>query len=138
MDFRILLNLTIYYIIYSFIGWAYESILKSVEQKKLVNSGFLFGPFCPIYGIGVVIILVFLNWLKGNNVLLFITAFFILSLWEYLVGWSLEKLFNTKYWNYSEFKFNIKGRICLLASMAWAVLSVLLINSIHPIIEKRV
>ena len=138
MDFRFLLYISICFIVYSLIGWIYESILKTIVQKKIVNSGFLFGPFCPIYGMGAVIMLIFLDWLKGNNTLLFITAFFILSLWEYLVGWGLEKIFNTKYWDYSNFRFNIKGRICLQASLVWAAFSLIFINFFHPFMDKTI
>ena len=136
MDLKFIMNLWLYFIIYSFIGWLYESILKTITQKKIVNSGFLFGAFCPIYGAGAVIMLVFLDWLQGSNILLFITAFFILSIWEYLVGFFLEKMFNTKYWDYSNLKFNIKGRVSLQTSLVWGGFSVIFINFLHPLLER--
>ncbi len=127
-----------YFIVYSFFGWVMESILKTIIQKKPVNSGFLYGPFCPIYGFGAIIMFAFLQSFKENVVVLFIIAFFILSIWEYIVGWALEKIFNTKYWDYSENKFNIKGRVCLMNSLSWGLLGVTFIRYIHPFIIEKI
>lgn len=103
-------KIVMYFIVYSFFGWVMESVLKTVIQKKPVNSGFLYGPFCPIYGFGAIIMFAFLNSFKENIIILFIIAFFVLSLWEYVVGWALERIFNTKYWDYSQNKFNIRRK----------------------------
>lgn len=127
-----------YLIIYSFAGWVLESVCKTIEQRKFVNSGFLNGPFCPIYGFGAIIMLLCLNFLKENTILLFTAAFFILSVWEYLVGVLLEKVFKTKYWDYSHLKFNIHGRVCLKNSLFWGALGVLFIRYMHPAIENYV
>lgn len=133
-----IVKLMAYFIIYSFLGWVMESILKTIIFKKPVNSGFLYGPFCPIYGCGAIIMLSFLQGFKENPILLFIVAFIILSLWEYVVGWALEKMFNTKYWDYTESRFNIKGRVCLLNSLCWGALGVVFILYIHPAITEMV
>ena len=124
--------------IYSFFGWVMESILKTYLQKKPVNSGFLYGPFCPIYGFGAIFMFLFLQGFKDNIVLLFVIAFFSLSLWEYVVGWLLEKIFHTKYWDYSENKFNIKGRVCLMNSLFWGFLGVIFIQFMHPFIAEKI
>ncbi len=124
-----------YLILYSFAGWVLESVSKTIEQKKFVNSGFLNGPFCPIYGFGALIMLLGLNFLKEKPILLFLAAFFLLSLWEYLVGVFLEKVFKTKYWDYSHLKWNFQGRVCLKNSLFWGILGVLFICFIHPFIE---
>ena len=115
-----------------------ESVLKTLIQKKLVNSGFLYGPICPIYGFGAIIMFLFLNSFKGQIILLFLISFFILSTWEYIVGWLLEKIFNTKYWDYTQNKFNIKGRVCLLNSLFWGILGVIFIEYIHPFINSKI
>lgn len=128
----------IYLIVYSFAGWVLESVSKTIEQRKLVNSGFLNGPFCPIYGFGALIMLLGLSFLKEKPVLLFLAAFFLLSLWEYVVGVFLEKVFKTKYWDYSHLKFNIQGRVCLKNSIFWGVLGVLFICYIHPLVETYI
>lgn len=138
IDFIQILRLLLYFIIYSFFGWVLESIFKSILQRKLVNSGFLYGPLCPIYGFGAIIMLLFLNKFKDNIVILFILGFIVLSIWEYIVGVILEKKFNTKYWDYSENRFNIKGRVCLLNSCFWGVLGVLFTIFIHPFLEKYI
>ena len=74
-----------YIIIYSFCGWVIESVSKSIEEKQLVNSGFLNGPICPIYGLGAMIMLFTLQGLQNNIFLLFLAAFVILTIWEYVL-----------------------------------------------------
>ncbi len=124
-----------YFIIYSFLGWCLESVYKSILQKKIVNSGFLYGPFCPMYGIGAILMLA-LGEISSNVVVIFIIGFLLFSIWEYIVAVILEKLFKTKYWDYSGLKFNIKGRVCLKNSIYWGILGVLLILVIYPLIER--
>ena len=121
-----------YFVIYSFLGWILESIVRTICERKIINTGFLIGPFCPIYGFGAIIMILFLNGFKNNIFLLFFISIILLTSWEYIVGVLLETLFHTKYWNYSDHKFNYKGRICLTNSIAWGVLGVLFINYIHP------
>ncbi len=127
-----IIKLILFFIIYSFLGWVMESMVRSICEKKLINTGFLYGPFCPIYGLGALIMILFLSTFKNNVFLLFLTSFVILSLWEYVVGWLLEKIFKTKYWDYSDHKFNINGRVCLSNSIAWGVLGVIFVKYLHP------
>lgn len=127
-------HILVYFVIYSFLGWVLESIVRTICERKIINTGFLIGPFCPIYGFGAIIMILFLNQYKNNIILLFIVSVIALSLWEYIVGVLLEKFFHTKYWDYSNHKFNFKGRICLTNSIAWGILGVLFINYIHPFI----
>ena len=138
MSRETILYFVTYFILYSFIGWVLESVYKSVGQKKLINSGFLIGPICPIYGFGAIIMLLCLESLKDNPILLFIAAFFILSIWEYIVGVILEKLFKTRYWDYSHLKFNIKGRVCLKNSLYWGILGLVFICFVHPFVETYI
>lgn len=125
-------------LLYSFGGWLLESISKTIEEKQWVNSGFLNGPVCPIYGLGATIMIVGLSFLKDKPILLFIISFFLLSLWEYIVGVFLEKVFKTKYWDYSHLKFNIQGRVCLKNSIYWGILGVLFIRYLHPFVEVQI
>lgn len=127
-------QLITYFIIYSFLGWVMESIVRTIAEKKIINTGFLYGPFCPIYGFGAIIMLLFLKTFDKNWIILFLASFVILSLWEYLVGLLLEKMFQTKYWDYSDQKFNFQGRVCLVNSLCWGGLGVLFIKYIHPFI----
>lgn len=129
-------NLWVYFIVYSIAGWGLESIYRSFCEKKFVNTGFLNGSFCPIYGIGAIIMLLFLEKFKDNFILLFTMSFVVLSAWEYIVGALLEKIFRTKYWDYSDQKINIKGRVCLFNSICWGILGVLFIRYIHPFVEQ--
>ncbi len=126
-----------YFIIYSFLGWCLESIYKTIILKKATNSGFLYGTFCPMYGIGA-ILMISLSIVSNNIIVIFILSFLVFSTWEYIVAVILEKCFKTKYWDYSDLKFNIKGRVCLKNSIYWGILGVLLIFIIHPFIEKLV
>ena len=126
-----------YFIIYSFLGWGLESIYKTIIVRKPVNSGFLYGPFCPMYGIGAVIMLL-ASRLSNNIFIIFLLAVAILTVWEYIVAVVIEKLFKTKYWDYSDLKFNFQGRICLKNSIYWGILGVLLIFIIQPSIESLV
>ena len=134
---NIIFNLWVYFIIYSICGWIMESFFRSIAEKKLINTGFLNGPFCPIYGIGAIIMILLLGKFENSIVLLYITSFFILSIWEYVVGIYLEKVFKTKYWDYSDHKINIKGRVCLLNSLFWGFLGVVFIKFIHPFVEEK-
>lgn len=138
MNTQEIIYLLTYLILYSFFGWILESVSKTIAQRKFVNSGFLNGPICPIYGCGAVIMILCLNSLKDNIFILFIVSFLVLSIWEYIVGLLLEKIFKTKYWDYSHLKFNIKGRVCLKNSIFWGVLGVLFIEYIHPFIESKI
>ena len=99
-----------------------ESVVRTIAEKKIINTGFLEGPCCPIYGFGACIMFLFLSKLKNKIVLLFIASVVILSTWEYLVGVILEKMFNTKYWDYSDHKFHIQGRVFLTNSICWGII----------------
>lgn len=138
MDAYTILYLATCFILYSFIGWVLECISKTIEEKEFVNSGFLNGPICPIYGLGSILMLACLSFLKDNPILLFFASFIILSVWEYVVGIILEKVFKTKYWDYSHLKFNFQGRICLKNSIYWGILGVAFICFINPFVESYI
>ena len=130
-------DLFLYFIFYSFLGWAMETCYCSVCERRLVPRGFLFGPICPIYGAGVLLMILFFTPLKRNLVLFYASAVAVMSSWEYFVAWLLEATTHIKYWDYSNFRFNLKGRICLWVALVWGVLSYLVIFYIHPPIEAR-
>ena len=127
-------ELLTYFLVYSFLGWIVESIYKSIYEKKFINSGFLYGPFCPIYGCGAIIMYIFLDDVSSKPFITFCLGFVVLSIWEYIVGVFLEKVFHRKYWDYSNCKYNLQGRICLKNSIFWGILGVLFIDIIHPIL----
>lgn len=131
-----LVEIITYFTIYSFLGWVMESVVRSICERKIINTGFLKGPFCPIYGIGATIMFLFLERFQNNLILLFLIAIIVLTLWEYLVGVFLETVFHTKYWDYSNHKLNFQGRICLTNSLCWGILGVLFVKFIHPFIQS--
>ena len=129
------LYLATFFLIYSFIGWLIDSWYKSYSYKKLCNWGFMYGPYCPIFGIPAIIMIIYLYRLNWDIWLFFFAMILIMTFWEYMVWWWLETIFHKKYWDYSDEKLNYKGRICLKASLTWWILSVLFVVFVHPFVE---
>ncbi|MEG1778751.1 MAG: hypothetical protein RR263_01515 [Oscillospiraceae bacterium] len=126
--------------IYSFIGWVYESTLCSITGKKLVNRGFLNGPICPIYGFGAVVVIFCFQGsaANGNIIALFLSSAVLTCILEYFTSWAMEKLFQTRWWDYSEHRFQLNGRVCLLGAVAFGTMSVILLKIVHPIVAGLV
>lgn len=122
----------LYFIVYSVLGWCMETVYCSVLERRFVPRGFLFGPMCPIYGVGVLMMICWFQPLMDRPVVFYLTATVCMSAWEYLVGWFLETTTHIKYWDYSMYRFNLKGRICLWVCLMWGVLSFLVLYFIHP------
>ena len=127
-------HLILYFFVYSFIGWLWETVYCSLEERKFVYRGFLSGPYCPIYGFGVLILLEVLSPIKGDVPLLFLVSVIVMSIFEYVVSFVLEKLFHQRWWDYSAEKFNIKGRIALKSSLFWGVMCLVVIYVLQPMI----
>ncbi len=125
-------DVLLYLIIYSFFGWCCECVYCSFRRFKWINRGFLNGPFCPIYGFGAVAVLGFLQLLPRHILIVFIGGMFITSLLEYITSWLMEKMFNARWWDYSEYPFNINGRVCLLNSTLFGLLCLVLYYRLHP------
>lgn len=125
-------NLFFYWAIYSFLGWILETIYASIKNGKFINRGFLYGPVCPVYGFGALILIIFSNPIKNNVFLLFLFATVATSALEYFTGYILETAFKTTWWDYSNDFLNIKGRICITFSILWGIGSVVFIKYIHP------
>ena len=130
--------LILYFAFYSFVGWFCETIYCSVAKKKVMNRGFLNGPFCPIYGFGALILILTLSGLKNQVFLLFFSSSIITSVLEYVTSYVMEKVFHAKWWDYSKKKWNLHGRICLKNSLIFGVMSVLFIEFLHPIVSNFV
>lgn len=130
--------LLICFTIYSFIGWIIETTAISISEKHFVNRGFLNGPFIPVYGFGGVILELILGQLPKNVVLIFLGGVIITSTLEYFTGFLLETIFHAKWWDYSNFKINLKGRICLVNSLLFGLLAVALIFFIDPVVKSIV
>lgn len=128
-------NIIIYFFIYSLLGWIAEVIYCFIIDKEIVNRGFLKGPICPIYGVGAITIILLLK-TDLKILLVFFLGAIIASFLEYITSYILEISFKTKWWDYSNEKFNLNGRICLKNSFFFGILSVFLIKIIHPNILK--
>ena len=127
-----------YFIIYAFVGWVCEDLYCGIPAKKFINRGFLYGPYCPIYGVGAVCVIYPLLSVINNPVLVFLIGVIITSVLEYITSWAMEKLFHTRWWDYSHYKFNIKGRVCLLNSTLFGIMCLVLMYCVHPKVEEIV
>ena len=130
--------LFIYFFLYAIIGWMCEVVYCSIPEKKFINRGFLNGPYCPIYGVGALIIITFLMPYVSDPILVFFIGIILTSALEYITSWGMEKLFHAKWWDYSDHKFNINGRVCLLNSFLFGLLCVVLMYVVHPIVRDLV
>ncbi len=125
-------NIFLYFIIYSFLGWLCECIYCSIPEKKFINRGFLLGPYCPIYGFGALLVLYLLHPFASNIIVLYFAGVIVTSILEYITSWVMEVIFHTKWWDYSSYRFNIHGRVCLRNSILFGFLSILVFCYIHP------
>lgn len=135
-DLSILENIEIYifiFFLYSFAGWFMESVGGILNVKKFINRGFLIGPYCPVYGCGVVLITLLLNKYKSDIGLVFILSILICGTLEYFTSYFMEKLFNARWWDYHNRKFNINGRICLETLLPFGFGGTIILCFLNPI-----
>lgn len=128
----------LYFLIYAFIGWLLETFYAVSTLGHFVKRGFLFGPLCPIYGWGAIILISSLKKYKSNSLKLFFYSSIVFSIFEYIVGYALDALFCAKWWDYTNDFMNLNGRISLFFAFAWGIIAIIFINHIHPFIEKKV
>lgn len=133
-----ILNIFLLFVIYSVLGWILEVFVVGINAKKFVNRGFLIGPYCPIYGTGSVLMVLMLNKYKGDYLALFVLGATVCSILEYLTSYIMEKLFKARWWDYSNDKFNINGRICLRNAVAFGVLGTVLVEFVNPFIQSLI
>ncbi len=126
------------FVIYACLGWCTEVAYAALDLGKFVNRGFLNGPYCPIYGVGVLIVIGVLTPLKYNFLILFAGSFLLTSVLEFLTGWILEKVFHNKWWDYSEYPFHIKGYVCLKFSVLWGLACSFIMLVFHPVVYQFV
>ena len=120
------------FLVYSFVGWVMETCYCWICTKKFVNRGFLIGPVVPIYGTGGVLVYVLLKRYLDMPLVLFIMSIIICSLLEYFTSYYMEKLFKTRWWDYSNKKFNINGRVCLFNMICFGILSLVIMYGVNP------
>lgn len=133
-----LYHLLWFFFVYAFLGWCAEVGYAATKTGKFVNRGFLNGPWCPVYGFGVVIVLGCLEPLSGNLPLLFLGSVALTSALEWLTGFALEKLFHQRWWDYSDEPFNLTGYICLRFSLMWGFACLFVVKLLHPTVVLAV
>lgn len=131
-------QLLMFFFIYGFIGWCLEVCYNALEQGEWSNRGFLNGTICPIYGVGVVVVLAILEPISDFGPLLFVGGVVLCSALELITGYIMEKVFHQRWWDYSNEKFNIKGYICLKFSLYWGVGVVFVVKLVHPTVQRFV
>lgn len=119
------------FIIYAFLGWCSEVAFAAVNKGKFVNRGFLNGPVCPIYGMGMLIVVLCLWSLRDRPLLLFLGSAGLTTALEFVTGFVLEKFFHDKWWDYSDMPFNIKGYVCLKFTILWGLAASFIIGAVH-------
>lgn len=121
------------FLFYSISGWLIECINCTIREKKLVyDRGFLLGPYCPIYGFGGVGTYLFLTKFHDDPIALFVLASVGASALEYFTSYLMEKLFKARWWDYSDKKYNVNGRICLSYAFLFGLLSMIFVYLINP------
>ena len=127
----------LYFLIFAFIGWLLETCFSFYALGHFTKRGFLFGPLCPIYGFGALILIMFFSTYKKHNLKLFIYAAIIFSIFEYLVSYAMEAMFSLKWWDYTNEFLNLNGRISIFYSFAWGIIAILFINFVYPFFKKN-
>lgn len=125
-----------FFYLYCFFGWIFESTYVSLKSRKIVNRGFMRGPFLPIYGSGAIMMLVVSMPFQDNIVLTYFSGCAGATALELVTGVTMEALFKVRYWDYSSQKFNYKGHICLNSTIAWGFLTILMTEFLHKGVER--
>ena len=126
------------FITYSFFGWCIEVIGKLIQYKRFINRGFLVGPYCPIYGVGALLITFLLKKYTGDPIVLFIMAIVVCGILEYLTSYFMEKIFHARWWDYSQKKFNINGRVCLDTIIPFGLLGMFIMYVSNPFLIGKI
>lgn len=134
------IDIRIYFLLflaYSFLGWLIEVVGKLITLKRFINRGFLIGPYCPIYGTGAILITFLLKKYIEDPIALFVMAIVICGILEYLTSYFMEKIFHARWWDYSQKKFNINGRICLDTIIPFGLLGMFIMYVSNPFLLKK-
>ncbi len=139
-EFKIF-GVTVYYLfslllIFSFLGWVWESLYVSINEKHFANRGYVTGPVCTIYGVAFVIAFVLLRPFSDSKAALFIGGVIISTVIEYVTATVMQAVFHTSWWDYTDKRFNYKGKICLSASILWGCLAVIMFTVLLPMADS--
>lgn len=129
------------YLIFCFwgaVGWLIEVVDMAIETGHFQNRGFLHIPFCPIYGFGMLLIVILLKDISHSYIALFFAAMSVCTIFEYFVGVGLEKLFHARWWDYSHMRFNFKGLVCLRNALMFGFGSIFVMHIVEPFVESRI
>lgn len=126
-----------YFLIFAFLGWVLETFYSLYELGHFTKRGFLYGPICPIYGFGALILILFFSKYKKKSIKLFIYASIVFSIFEYVVSYGMDALFAAKWWDYTNEFFNLNGRISIFYSFIWGIAAILFINHIYPFFKRK-
>lgn len=130
-------KLLLYFFTYSFFGWILETIFCVLTLGVFNKRGFLYGPVCPIYGFGAIILIESLKKIKTNTAGKFFISMIAFTIFEYVVSVVLESLFGLRWWDYTGEPFNFQGRISLAYSIAWGIIGTIFVEKIHPFLKKQ-
>lgn len=131
-------TLLLYFFIFAFMGWVMETVYAIFTLGHFVKRGFLYGPLCPIYGYGALMLILFLGKYRHKDLKLFTYAAIVFSIFEYIASYCLSALFSMTWWDYTNEFFNLNGRISIFYSVAWGIIAILFINHIYPFLKKKV
>ena len=128
----------LYFLTFAIIGWILETLFSFYSLGHFTKRGFLFGPLCPIYGWGALILIIFFSTYRKHNLKLFFYSAIIFSIFEYIVSFAMEAMFSLKWWDYTKEFMNLNGRISIFYSFAWGIIAILFINLIYLFFKKNI
>ncbi|KRM72173.1 hypothetical protein FC34_GL001157 [Lacticaseibacillus brantae DSM 23927] len=124
----------LYFFAYSFIGWVWETLFEGIKEHRWVNTGFLNGPWQPLYGFAIIGVLLLIQPVQDNWLAIYLIAVVYITVLEYVTSWGMEKLFHARWWDYSSIPGNIHGRVALPISLFWGIGGILLVKFVQPVI----
>lgn len=131
-------TLFVLFFVFCFIGWCWECGYHLILDHRMVNRGMLYGPWLPIYGVGGVLILVFLRPFSSHPSKLFFMILVLCGCMEYITGWALEKIWHTRWWDYREYTFQIQGRVSLIGLIVFGLGGLGIVYWLGPVLDKKI
>ena len=127
-----------YFFVYGVLGWCVEVAFAAVKEGRFVNRGFLNGPICPIYGVGVVSVIFSLQGFSESLLVLYLASAVLVTFIEWLTGYVMDRIFHQKWWDYSGQPLNIGGYVCLPFSLIWGVFCVFIVKCFQPLVAHLI
>ena len=121
---------------YAVLGWCMEVAVKKIQYGRFINRGFLIGPYCPIYGVGALLITLLLEHYRSDPIALFVMGMAVCAILEYLTSYVMERIFHARWWDYSTKRFNLNGRICLDTMIPFGLLGLLIMYVLNPFFAR--